>query len=95
MPSTSGPQHRMMEAIAHGEKPTSGHGPSPEVAKDFVAADKAAGKSWPKHGGPRQYGDPGENFKTRMARGQHSKSHSGSNLEGSKTHPSLGGDSNE
>jgi len=33
-----------MEAIAHGEKPRGGHGPSVAVAKDFVAADKAAHK---------------------------------------------------
>jgi len=29
-----------MEAIAHGAKPKSGKGPSPAVAKEFVAADK-------------------------------------------------------
>lgn len=44
MPSTSGRQHRLMEAIAHGAKPKDGHGPSPAVAKEFVEADKAAGK---------------------------------------------------
>jgi len=44
MPSESGPQHRYMEMIAHGGKPRSGHHPSVAVAKEFVAADKAAGK---------------------------------------------------
>lgn len=44
MPSTSAKQHRFMEGIAHGMKPRSGKGPSPAVAKEFVAADKAEGK---------------------------------------------------
>lgn len=44
MPSQSGKQHRLMEAIAHGEKPRGGHGPSVAVAKEFVAADKAEHK---------------------------------------------------
>lgn len=43
MPSTSEKQHRFMEGIAHGMKPRGGKGPSPAVAKDFVAADKASG----------------------------------------------------
>lgn len=43
MPSVSGKQHRLMEAVAHGWKPPSGKGPSPAVAKEFVAADKKEG----------------------------------------------------
>lgn len=48
MPSKSGAQHRMMEAIAHGAKPQSGKGPSVAVAKEFAAADK--GKKFAKGG---------------------------------------------
>jgi hypothetical protein len=33
----------MMQAIAHGSKPKSGHGPSQKIAKEFVAADHARG----------------------------------------------------
>jgi hypothetical protein len=33
-----------MEGIAHGMKPRSGKGPSVEVAKEFVNADKSEGK---------------------------------------------------
>jgi len=40
MPSKTPKQHRFMEAIAHGAKPKSGKGPSPAVAREFVAADK-------------------------------------------------------
>ncbi len=40
MPSTSKKQHNFMEGIAHGMTPRSGKGPSPAVAKEFVAADK-------------------------------------------------------
>jgi hypothetical protein len=43
MPSTSRAQQRMMQAIAHGAKPTSKHGPSRAVARDFVAADHKRG----------------------------------------------------
>ena len=43
MPSTSDKQHRFMEAIAHGAKPKSGHGPSKAVAKEFVDADEGKG----------------------------------------------------
>lgn len=59
MPSTSGAQHRLMEMVAHGGKPSSGKGPPVSVAKEFVAADKAAGKSFPKnhkHNLPRMVG---------------------------------------
>lgn len=49
MPSVSGAQHRLMEAIAHGAKPNK-PGLSVKVAKDFVAADKgkkfAEGGHW-------------------------------------------------
>lgn len=40
MPSRSKKQHNLMAGVAHGMKPRSGHGPSVEVAKEFVAADK-------------------------------------------------------
>lgn len=48
MPSTSKKQHNYMEAIAHGMKPKGGKGPSKKVAREFVAADKAA-KLYPAH----------------------------------------------
>lgn len=44
MPSTSPKQHKLMEAVAHGWKKPGGGGPSEAVGKEFVAADKAAGK---------------------------------------------------
>jgi len=44
MPSTSAKQHRFMEAIAHSPKFAEKAGVSPSVGKDFVAADKKAGK---------------------------------------------------
>ena len=50
MPSKSGKQHRMMEAIAHGAKPKGGSGPSQgshpsqAVAKEFAKADAKQGK---------------------------------------------------
>lgn len=40
MPSRSVAQHNLMELIAHGGSPRGGKGPSPTVAKEFVAADK-------------------------------------------------------
>ena len=36
MPAKSAKQFKLMAAIAHGAKPYSGAGPSPEVAKEFV-----------------------------------------------------------
>lgn len=44
MPSKSAKQAKFMQAVAHGMKPKSGKGPSPAVAREFVNADKAAGK---------------------------------------------------
>lgn len=38
-----------MRAVAHGWKPSKGKGPSKEVAKEFVNADKRTGKY--AHGG--------------------------------------------
>lgn len=40
MPSRSKAQHRFMEAIAHGEQPKGGKGPSKQVAEEFVKHDK-------------------------------------------------------
>ena len=40
MPSTSKKQAKFMRAVAHGMKPKSGKGPSVQVAKEFVRADK-------------------------------------------------------
>jgi hypothetical protein len=37
MPAKSAKQYRFMQGIAHGMKPKSGIGPSPEVAKEFIA----------------------------------------------------------
>jgi hypothetical protein len=61
MPSSSKKQHRFMQAIAHGWHPSGKKGPSESVAKEFVAADKAAGKyakggSVDKRGKPRPRG---------------------------------------
>lgn len=36
MPAKSAKQYRFMQMIAHGGKPRSGIGPSPEVAREFV-----------------------------------------------------------
>lgn len=36
MPAKSGKQYRLMAMIAHGGKPTTGVGPSKEVAEKFV-----------------------------------------------------------
>lgn len=45
MPDESRKQHNFMAGIAHGMKPRSGKkGPSPEVAREFLEADKAQGK---------------------------------------------------
>lgn len=43
MPSSSYAEHRLMQAAAHGWKKPGG-GPSKSVGKEFVAADKAAGR---------------------------------------------------
>ena len=40
-PSKSPKQKKLMQAAAHGWKKPGGGGPSKEVAKEFVAADKA------------------------------------------------------
>jgi hypothetical protein len=44
MPSKSKKQAKFMRAVAHGWKPTRSKGPSPEVAREFVRADKRTGK---------------------------------------------------
>ncbi len=44
MPDTTYKQHRFMQAVEHGFKPTREKGPSKAVAKEFLAADKSAGK---------------------------------------------------
>jgi hypothetical protein len=63
------------------------------MADDEPMPPAPAPAAWPKHGGARQYGNPDENFKNRMARGQHSKMISGSNLgNGGKVHPAKGGE---
>lgn len=41
MPSKSDKQARLMRAVAHGWKKPGGGGPSKEVAKEYVEADKA------------------------------------------------------
>jgi hypothetical protein len=40
MPSVSPKQAKFMKAVAHGMKPSSGHGPSVAVAKEFMHADE-------------------------------------------------------
>lgn len=49
MPSKSGPQHRLMEAAAHGAAWAVAK-VKPAVANDFVQADKASGHLY--QGGP-------------------------------------------
>lgn len=44
MPSKTQAQHRLMQAVAHGFKPTQFKGPPVSVAHDFVEADKKAGR---------------------------------------------------
>ena len=45
MPSKSKKQHNLMKAIARGWEPDRlKHPPSPEVAREFLAADKKLGK---------------------------------------------------
>lgn len=44
MPSKSDKQHRFMEAVAHDPKFAKKAGVSQGVGKDFVKADKKAGK---------------------------------------------------
>jgi hypothetical protein len=44
MPSKSSRQHRFMEAAAHNPAFAKKAGVPQKVAKEFVAADKAAGK---------------------------------------------------
>jgi len=44
MPDKSRKQHNFMEAIDHGMKPRKGKGPSKAVAREFLRADKTAGK---------------------------------------------------
>lgn len=44
MPSKSAKQHRMMEGAAHDRAFAKKVGVPQKVAKEFVAADKAAGK---------------------------------------------------
>lgn len=46
MPSKSGKQHRFMEMVAHSPAAAKRVGVPQKVARDFVAADKAAGKKF-------------------------------------------------
>lgn len=45
MPAKSAKQYRFMQGIAHGMKPKSGKGPSPEVAREFIDKTPARKKS--------------------------------------------------
>jgi len=44
MPSKSGKQHRFMEAVKHNPEFAKKAGVPQSVGRDFVAADKSAGK---------------------------------------------------
>jgi hypothetical protein len=55
MPSKSGPQHRLMEMVAHGGKVK--NGPSVSVAKEFVKAD--TGRTFSKTVSKRHANDKG------------------------------------
>lgn len=45
MPTVSRAQQRLMQAVAHGQKPKGGSAPSRKVAKEFVAADHKRGST--------------------------------------------------
>lgn len=47
MPSKSAKQHKLMEAVAYSPAFAKKVGIKPSVGKDFVTADKAAGKFKP------------------------------------------------
>ncbi len=47
MPSVSGPQHRLMEMVAHDPAAAKRLGIKQSVGRDFVEADKASGKRFP------------------------------------------------
>jgi len=54
MPSKSGKQHRLMEMVAHNPAAAKRVGIPPNVGREFVQADKSAGKHFrgpkkPKH----------------------------------------------
>ena len=49
MVSKSRKQHQLMLAVAHGWRPRRYKGPTPEVAREFLQADKAAGKYQGRH----------------------------------------------
>jgi hypothetical protein len=51
MPSTSGKQHRFMEMVAHNPKAAKRVGVPQSVGRDFVDADKSAGKHFKGHPG--------------------------------------------
>jgi hypothetical protein len=44
MPVKSAKQYRFMQGVAHGMKPRSGKGPSPEVAQEFISKTPAQKK---------------------------------------------------
>ena len=56
MPSLSGKQHRLMEAVAHDPNVSRETGIPQKVGADFAAADKAQGKTFaqPHHGRGRK-----------------------------------------
>lgn len=87
MPSTSARQHRFMEAVSHGMEPRGNHGPSQDVAKEFVQADQDSGK----FGSRDSYrGGEGGTFHRKMGQARYNKAHFGSNTEPSaKSHPST------
>lgn len=47
MPSKSKDQHKLMQAVAHNPSFAASVGIPPKVGKDFMAADKKAGKFQP------------------------------------------------
>lgn len=58
MPSQSGPQHRLMEMVAHDPAAAKRLGIPQSVGHDFVEADKSAGKHFGKHEGSSHHGHP-------------------------------------
>lgn len=55
MPSKSPAQARLMRAVAHGWKKPGGGGPSQEVAREFVNADRRGKVEGYQFGGPANY----------------------------------------
>ena len=73
MPSTSGKQHRFMEAVAHSPKFAKEAGVPQSVGKDFARADDKAGITKTHNGKPVGSARSKEEHMTRVAKHQTQK----------------------